>query len=197
MSSDNAREDTMRHEAENLEATSHDAARHHTLSQNVADRQGRGLDALDHDAVSRPAVDESLTLRHLRTFLLGLSAALFVGTSMELILAEHVGSLIQLTPFALCLLGLLALVVVWVRPNRRTVAALRLTMAAAALGSPVGIYEHFSVNLEFGSETQPNADAVRLLVAALTGGSPLLAPVILAVAAATAIAATYSARGRI
>lgn len=137
-------------------------------------------------------MNEHLTLKRLRTFLHGLTAALLLGTIAELILVGHAETLVQIIPFVLCGLGLLALAAVWVRPSRGTVLLLRITMAAVALGSLVGMVEHVEGNLEFGRETQPNAGTTQLLVAALTGGNPLLAPGVLAVTAALAVAATYS-----
>ncbi len=136
-------------------------------------------------------MNESVTLRRLRTFLRTLAAVLFGGTVVELLLTGHVDSPIQTVPFALCGLGLLALAAVWLRPGRGSIRALRLIMIVVACGSAVGVAQHVSGNLEFGRETQPDAPAVRLLVAALTGAAPLLAPGILAVAASLAVAATY------
>ena len=85
------------------------------------------------------------------------------------------------------------MVTVWMRPGRWTVLALRIVMIAVVLGSLVGVAEHLEGNLELGRETQPNADAMRLFLAALAGGNPLLAPGILAISGALAMAATYSA----
>ena len=141
-------------------------------------------------------MNESLTLRRLRGFLLALAAALFLGTVVELLLVGHAEDPIQITPYALCGLGLLTVAAVWLRPSRWTVRVLRMTMTVVACGSLVGMAQHVSGNLELGRETQPNADATRLLMAALTGGSPILAPGILAVTATLAIAATYSAGDR-
>lgn len=138
-------------------------------------------------------MNECLTLRRLRAFLLRLAAVLLVGSIVELVLAEHTESPSQLAAFALCSLGLLALATIWLRPCHRTVLALRIAMAVVAFGSLIGVGLHFWGNLELGRETQPNADAASLLVIALTGGVPLLAPGILAVAATLAAAATYSA----
>ena len=133
-----------------------------------------------------------LTLGRLRSFLVVLAAWLFAGTMIELVLAGHVKTPVQLTPFALCILGLLTLGAVRIWPGRRSVYALRTVMALAVCGSGIGIAQHFLGNLEFAVETKPGADSLRILLAALTGGDPLLAPGILTVAAAVAIAATYS-----
>ena len=144
----------------------------------------------------RGGTNEALTLRRLRAFLLGLAAVLLVGTVAELLLAGHTESPVQLVPFLLCAMGLVAVGAVWARPGPRTVLALRVVMAAVALGSLVGVSQHLAGNLAFGQETQPGAGATRLLVAALTGGNPLLAPGVLALAAAVASAATYTAGDR-
>ena len=136
-------------------------------------------------------MNESVTLGRLRAFLRTLAAGLFAGTIVELLLTGHVDGLIQVVPFALCGLGLLALAATWLRPGRGSIRALRLIMIVVACGSAVGVAQHVSGNLEFGRETQPDAPAARLLVAALTGAAPLLAPGILAVAASLAVAATY------
>ncbi len=136
-------------------------------------------------------MNDSVALGRLRAFLRSLAAGLFAGTVVELLLTGHVDSPIQLVPFALCGLGLLALAAAWLRPGRGSIRALRLVMAVVACGSVVGVAQHVAGNLEFGRETQPDAPAVRLLVAALTGAAPLLAPGILAVAAMLAVAATY------
>jgi hypothetical protein len=137
-------------------------------------------------------MSQDLTLRRLRAFLVLLAAALFAGTIGELLAAKHYGDPIQLVPFALCGLGLLALGVIRTRPSRGTILAVRALMIVIALGSVLGVYEHIAGNYEFVREVRPGADAWSLAKATLTGRDPLLAPGILAVGAALAIAATYA-----
>ena len=132
------------------------------------------------------------TLRRLRIFLQLLAATLFAGTIVELLAAKHYADLLQLVPFGLCGLGLLTLGVVWTRPSRLTVLALRATMTVIALGSLLGVYEHIRGNLEFAREIHPRASTISLLQTAFTGRNPLGAPGLLAVAAAVAIAATVA-----
>jgi|SRR5215217_6399288 len=50
----------------------------------------------------------TLRLSRLRTLLFSLSTALFIGTVVELLLAQHYDEPIQLVPFALCALGMVA-----------------------------------------------------------------------------------------
>lgn len=140
---------------------------------------------------------ERETLRRLQGFLRGLAAALIIGTIFELTLAGHWGDLVQLIPFGLCALGLVALVLVRRQTSNRAVLTLRLVMAAVTLGSAVGVAEHFWGNRGFVAETRPGASSAALLWAGLTGGVPLLAPGILAVAAVVAIASTAGATGRV
>jgi hypothetical protein len=140
-------------------------------------------------------MSERLTLRRLRAFLRALAAALYAGAVVELLLVGHTDGPVQLIPFALCGLGLLALGAAWRRPGRWTVRALWVTMVIIACGAVVGVAQHLLGNLDFGRETLPEAGTARLAVAALTGAAPLLAPGMLAVAAALATASTYEAGG--
>lgn len=134
---------------------------------------------------------DSVVLSRLRRFLLVVSALLFVGTLSELWLIEHTEDTVQLLPFALCGLGLLAAVVVLLRPRRSTLLALRACMSLAVLGSLVGVYLHVESNFALQREIDPNAPTGQAVMAALGGANPLLAPAVLALAAVLATAATY------
>ena len=127
----------------------------------------------------------------LRLFLLGLSGAMCLGTIAELWLAEHTEQPLQFLPFILCGLGLAAIIAVLFRPRRSTIWGLRFVMGIAAFGSLIGMYAHMSSNLEVVLEVRPNAALVEALWEAMGGAAPLLAPGILALAAITAMAATY------
>jgi hypothetical protein len=134
---------------------------------------------------------DALVLLRLRRFLLFVSASLFVGTVVELFLVNHMESFAQLIPFALCGLGLVSVVAVLLRPQRALMLALRACMSLVAAGSLFGIYEHIEGNLGFQRELHPNAAFGKVVLGALGGANPLLAPGILALAAALALAATY------
>lgn len=139
-------------------------------------------------------MNERAALGRLTTFLHLLAAALFVGSIGELIAAKHYGSTMQLVPFALCGLGLLALVALHVRPTRSVVLAIRALMVVTAAGSLLGIYEHVMGNLDFVRGVRPHADTMTVIKQTIQGAAPILAPGVLAVAAAITLAATY-ARG--
>lgn len=126
-----------------------------------------------------------------RIFLLVLSGFIFIGTAVELWLTEHMESLVQIVPFVLCGVGVVALGVALLAPRRRTLFVLRAVMGFIALGSLFGIYEHFEHNLAFELEIRPRATAGAVMGEALHGASPMLAPGILALAAVLAVAATY------
>jgi len=130
-------------------------------------------------------------LSRLRRFLLVLSILLFCGTVVELLLVKHWGDVVQLIPFVLCGLGSITVFVGLIRPRRATVLALRWCMILVVCGSLFGIYEHLTNNIAFQHEIKPNAPMADVLVSAIAGGNPLLAPGTLAVAAVLALAATY------
>jgi len=130
-------------------------------------------------------------LSRLRLFLLGLSAFLCAGTIIELWFDEHTGTPIQLLPFILAGVGLLAAILAIVRPNPSSLMTLRGVMVVLIFGSVLGIYEHITHNLAFELDIRPNAAAGEVLLEALHGASPLLAPGVLALAALVALAATY------
>lgn len=131
------------------------------------------------------------TLFRLQRFLLVLSVLLLSGTVVELLLVNHKEDVVQLIPFFLCGLGAFAALLVLFRPRRATVLGLRLCMALVVCGSLFGIYEHFANNVAFQREISPSAPMRDVLVHAVAGGNPLLAPGTLAVAAVLALAATY------
>ena len=131
-------------------------------------------------------------LRRLGGLLRWLTAGLLVGTIVELVLLGHYEDPMQLVPFALCALGLVAIGLVWRWRGRLAVLAFRAVMAALALGTLVGAYEHVLGNLEFVLETQPSLDLASTVLAVLTGRDPLLAPGVLVVVAVLALASAYA-----
>lgn len=134
---------------------------------------------------------DAAVLLRLRRFLLTVSALLFFGTLVELWLVEHTETVVQLIPFALCGLGLIVVIVVLLHPRRATMLALRALMGLVLLGSLFGVYEHIVGNIAFQNEIHPNATTREVVMGAISGANPLLAPGILALAAMLAIAATY------
>ena len=130
-------------------------------------------------------------LRHLRKFLLLLSLFLFGGALVELSLVGHTKELVQWLAFGLAGAGAFTLLLVLFRLSPATVRLLRLCMLLVVLGSVFGMYEHFSGNVAFAREVQPNSTTAHLFWRGLQGANPLLAPGVLAVAAILALSATY------
>ena len=110
--------------------------------------------------------------RRLRLFLLALAASMCVGTIVELFLAKHYEDAIQLVPFVLCGVGMIALLAVLWRTTRRTLLALRGVMGLLLLGSLVGIYEHLATNLAFELEMRPGMVWRDVWFEALRGAAP-------------------------
>ena len=130
-------------------------------------------------------------LRRLRKFLLLLSLFLFAGALIELWLVGHTKEFIQWIAFALAGAGAFTLLLVLFRLSPATVRTLRVCMLLVVFGSLFGMYEHFSGNVAFAREIQPNSATAQLFWRGLQGANPLLAPGVLAVAAILALSATY------
>jgi hypothetical protein len=133
----------------------------------------------------------AVVVNRFRRLLLILSACLCVGTIVELRLRDHIKEPPQLIPFGLCAAGLIVILAVLIRPDRNTIRALRVLMAFLVIGSVLGVYFHLQNNFELELEMRPGASPGDVVMQALTGASPLLAPGILALAAVLAIAGTY------
>lgn len=133
----------------------------------------------------------TIVVQRLRIFLLVLAGWMCAGTILELWLTEHMESPIQFTPFILCGIGLIAVTLALLLPQRLTLITLRLVMGLLIAGSLFGVVQHIQHNLAFELEIRPNATISAVWFDALRGASPLLAPGVLALAAIIAIAATY------
>lgn len=136
--------------------------------------------------------DDQLRLSRLTRFLYGLAAAMFGGTILELLAAQHYEEPAQLIPFVLCLAGLASLALAWRRPERASILGLRLLMAATAGGALLGVWKHLESNMVSIAERTPGTEGVALLTSALSGRAPLLASGVLAAAAVVAITATFA-----
>jgi hypothetical protein len=134
---------------------------------------------------------ESVVEARLRRFLLIVVEVLCVGTVAELWLAKHTKEPLQFVPFVLCAIGFVATLAVLLRPQRVTVLALRAVMIMIVAGSALGVYEHLVSNVDFEAEMRPGAGIMDVIMPALQGTAPLLAPGILALSGVLAIAATY------
>ncbi len=136
-------------------------------------------------------MSSDVVLQRLRLFLLLLAGGLSAGAIVELLAANHTEEPLQWVPFVLCGLSLVAIVAALLRPQRSVLLTLRGVMILMIGGSLLGIYEHVAGNIAFAQEIRPGTPTGELLLKGFTGGNPLLAPGMLAVAALIALAATY------
>ncbi len=130
-------------------------------------------------------------VKRVRWFLLMLAAVIYAGVPVELYFAEHTEEQYQKIPFILCGIGLVVVGMVLIYPRRYTLWPARLWMVIIAAGGLLGMYFHLNGNFEFELEIRPNATRSDVLMDALRGANPLLAPGVLAFAAMVVLIATY------
>lgn len=119
---------------------------------------------------------EGETLRTIRLFLLVLVMIGSLGFLVELFLLEHTESATQLIPFVVLVAGLVGGVAVGFRPTRATVRFFQGTMAAFVVSGLVGLYLHYSGNVQFEREMDASAAGLALVWESLRGATPALAP---------------------
>jgi hypothetical protein len=106
--------------------------------------------------------------------LLGLGLA---GTATELVLLDHVEGFSQVIPLVLIGLALAALGWDLMRPRSLTVRAFRAVMALLVASGVLGVALHFSANLGFQLEVDPQMSRGELIWKALHATAPpALAP---------------------
>src|SRR5262245_3621206 len=119
--------------------------------------------------VSHMIMKTTTVEQRLRFFLLVVAGCMCAGTIVELLLAEHTETPVQLIPFVLCGVGLVVVTAMLLRPRRATLIALRLVMGLLIFGSLFGVYEHIEHNLAFELEIRPSATAGDVWLDALKG----------------------------
>ena len=128
----------------------------------------------------------------LRRFVLAAAIALSGGIVVELVLAEHLATWLQLVPFALATAGAGGAVIALIGRGRPlAIGAARAIFVLVAAGALFGIWEHVSHNFAFEAEIRPTASTRAHLVHAAYGASPALAPGMLALVAALGLAGTW------
>lgn len=117
-----------------------------------------------------------------------------VGTAAELLLLEHFDGVRQIIPLALLASGMVVGAWYGRRPTDRALRAFRGVLVLFLVAAAVGIYLHYSGNVEFEVEQDPAIGGLRLVWEALTGATPALAPGSMALLGLIGYAATV-ARG--
>ena len=126
-----------------------------------------------------------------RRFLMAAAAATYPAAVAERVFVEHYEEALQIAPFVMIGLGLVALVWAWASPSRASLGVLRGVGVLVGLGSLVGVWLHVHGNWEFAAEVDAGAGTGALLWEALSGRNPTLAPGMIALAGLLAAAATY------
>jgi hypothetical protein len=134
---------------------------------------------------------ETAVDNRIRHWLLLLSLLSLGATVVELLLQDHTGEPLQLLPFALCAIGIAAIIIMLMRPVQSSLFGLRLAMLIVGGGGVLGAIIHLQRNIAFEQEIRPNAALVDAILNGLKGASPLLAPGTLVFAALVALIATY------
>ena len=127
----------------------------------------------------------------LRRFVGALFAAGVLGIGIELCFLGHTENRWQLVPLVLLGLGLLAQIwLVW-RTSAASVRVFRSLMLLFVLSGFVGLYLHYSANVEFELEMYPSLRGLNLVREALTGALPALAPATMMHLGFLGLASTY------
>lgn len=127
-------------------------------------------------------------LKNLRTFLLGFSIFVFLGSLVELFFLNHTREELQFTPFFLSGLGIILAALMLIRPSAGVLKVMRIGMWIIFVGGIFGMSIHVANNFEL---LQGTPSLMEILRAGFGGKNPLLAPGILSMAAAMALAAGY------
>ena len=99
------------------------------------------------------------------------------GISLELWLMAHTEDVYQLIPLILAMGGVVAMLVVALKPSVGTVRLFQAVMALFLLSGIVGMWLHFQVNIEFQLEMDPALSGMALYQKAILAKSPpALAP---------------------
>jgi hypothetical protein len=107
----------------------------------------------------------------LAVFLLGA-----LGTLAELILLEHYEDWWQLLPLALLGASPVAVALLVLRPHAASLRSFQMLMLLLVAAGGIGVYQHYSGNVEFELEMYPSRGGFELIWESLKGATPALAP---------------------
>ncbi|MGE0443775.1 MAG: hypothetical protein AB7P99_01000 [Vicinamibacterales bacterium] len=132
------------------------------------------------------------SLRRILLLLVGLGV---VGTAADLVLLEHYADWWQLAPFALLAAALASAVWLALAPGRGAVAAVRGAMLLLMACGVLGLWRHYTANIEFEREIAPESSGITLVWSAVRGAAPpTLAPAALIHLGLLGLASTYGTR---
>ena len=121
---------------------------------------------------ARPAAPDT----PVRRLLLALVVFGALGLGAELVLLEHWEQATQWAPFVALTATVVTASGLWLRPSGRAVRVFRWTMWIVTVVGLVGVTLHLRSNVAFEREIVPDAAGAGLLLEALRGATPTLAP---------------------
>ncbi|MEJ7758691.1 MAG: hypothetical protein WKF55_03750 [Gemmatimonadaceae bacterium] len=135
---------------------------------------------------------ESATTAKIRAALLAILLLGMVGILVELFLMEHTDGLWQIVPIALLVCGICAAGAHAVtRTHRNAIRVLQGVMVVFVVSGFAGMILHYSGNVEFEREMNPETGGLGLIKEALMGATPALAPGTMIQLGLLGLASTY------
>lgn len=114
--------------------------------------------------------------RLLRGLLLAILLFGVLGTLAELYLLGHYEEWWQLVPLVLLAVAVPIIALCGVRPSAATLRALQGLMLMFVVAGALGVYQHYTGNVEFELEMYPSRAGFELFWESLAGATPALAP---------------------
>jgi hypothetical protein len=119
-----------------------------------------------------------------------------LGTAAELLLLGHFEDIQQFIPLVLIAIAVVAVVWFAKRPSPASLTLFRTTLVLFAVSGLLGVYFHYSGNVEFEMEREESLSGLRLFWEAMTGATPALAPGSMVLLAAIGYAALRASERR-
>jgi cation transport ATPase len=135
---------------------------------------------------------ESRTVSLIRAMLLVIFLLGSVGSGMELLLLNHIESLLQWIPVVLISLSLCVFAWHAIRGNTASTRAIQWTMVAFIAAGLTGVYLHYQGSVEFKLESNPSLAGWQLFWQAIRSKTPpALAPGVMIQLGLIGLAYTY------
>jgi hypothetical protein len=125
-------------------------------------------------------------------FFIGFGIFIFIGTLVELSTLHHTSEELQIIPFILLPLGMLLGILMLVKTSPMIQKILVIGMWVVAVGGIIGMIVHVFGNLESVFEGGRQMAFGQILMTAIGGRNPLLAPGTLTIGAAMILAVSYA-----
>ncbi len=117
-----------------------------------------------------------MVVRSYRSLLLAVILVGNLGLQVELLLLDHAETFNQWIPHLTLAIGLVAIGLVFFKPSGFTVMLFRIVMFGFIGIGLLGLFLHYRGNVEFARERWPTLGGMGLMLKALRGATPALAP---------------------